>query len=490
MSKEKNLCLITLIAIVGLVIPAMPAFAAAEDEGGELRSYACSDKPIGEVLQELAEWGNINIVATPSVTGTVKVNLKDVQWRWALELILEANNLRMIEDEEKNVVKVMTQEEAVAQPLTTKVYTLVYLPAADYEVMVEEEPKPMPGAATMLTPILGEEESIQADPVGNRLILNATPARHYILKSSIAELDKMLQQVEIEVQFIETSTEAAKNLGIKWGFLKEYGVGLSNLGRDSEKVREEGTVSGTAIGDTSTSSVLDSLVTSKMVPGGNEMLKVFSRDLGRETMGSTSWEEARSEVETTVRTATLTASNINLVLSALFEDGDTKLVSHPKIATIDHQPATMKVVRQWPIPNWAFNSDTGTFEIQGVEFKDIGVTLRVTPHINEDDQVTLDVIPEVSAQVETVILGGGGGGSAKIPILDTRSAASRIRVKSGETVVIGGLVMQEEVSRVSGVPLLKSIPVLGYLFKHTSKTTVSRELMIFITPRIEEALVR
>lgn len=490
MNKEKNLCLITLAAIVGLVFFAVPAFAAEEDEEQELRDYKPTDTPIEQVLEYIAEWGNVNIVATPKVTGTVKVSLKQVKWQWALELILEANNLQMIEDEEKNVIKVMTQEEAVAQPPTTRVYDLIYMPAADYEVTVNEEPKPMPGAATMLTPILGEDESIQADQVGNRLILNATPARHYILKSAIAELDKKLDQVEIEVQFIETSTEAAKNLGIKWDFLKEYGVGLSNLGRESVKAKEEATSSVTGTADTATSAELVSSVTSKMIPGGTETLKLFSRDLGREIMGSSTWESALNEVESTVTTSTLTASNINLVLSALFEDGDTKLVSHPRIATINHQPATMKVARQWPIPSFAFNSETGTFEIQGVEFKDIGVILRVTPHINEDGYVTLDVEPEVTAQVETVILGGGAGGSAKVPILDTRSAASRIRVKSGETLVIAGLVTQTEVSRVTGVPLLKSIPILGYLFKHTSKTTVSRELMIFITPTIEEAQVR
>jgi general secretion pathway protein D len=191
-------------------------------------------------------------------------------------------------------------------------------------------------------------------------------------------------------------------------------------------------------------------------------------------------------VETTVKTATLAAGNISLVLSALFEDKDTKLVSHPNIKTLDHKLALIKVVRQYPIPKWAFNSETGTFEVQGVEFKDIGVTLKVTPHINEDNLITLDVDPELSAQVDEVVFSGGGGGSAKIPIVDTRSATSQVRVKSGETLVIGGLVTTQEVANIGGIPLLKEIPVLGYLFKHTSRTKVSRELLVFITPAIVE----
>jgi len=489
MSKAKHLHLITLAAIVGLVFFAVPGFAVEEvggEETEELDSFTYPDTPIQEVLQDISQRGNVNIVATPGVTGNVKISLKNVKWRWALELIVEANNLRMIEDEEKNVIKVITQEEAAAQPLTTRVYNLVYLQAADYEVIVEEKPKPMPGVATMLTPLLGENETIQADAVGNKLIVNAIPATHYAIKGAIAQLDTKLRQVEIEVRFIETSVEAAKNLGIKWGFLKEYGVGLSNLGRESMTAVEEATSAVTGIADTATSAEKDSWVTSAMSPGGTEKLRVLSRDFGREIVGSSISESARNEVESTIKTATLKASSINLVLSALFEDKDTKLVSHPKIATIDHKLATIKVVRQWPIPNWAFNSETGTFEVQGVEFKDIGVTLKVTPHINENDYITLDVDPELSAQIDTVIFGGGASGSAKIPIIDTRSAASRVRVKSGETLVIGGMVKTEQVSTVSGLPLLKDIPILGYLFKHTSKTTVSRELMVFITPTIAE----
>ena len=496
MSREKCFRLMTLAAIVGLVFFAVPAFA---EEGGtqELRTLTYSDEPIENVLQELADWSGVNIVASSGVTGSVKIKLKDVTWRWALELIVEANNLCMIEDEEKNVIKILTQDEAAAQPLATRVYDLVYLQAADYKAVIgkDEKGKPiekdMSGAGTMLKPLLDEEkkEMIEADPVGNKLIVTAMPKTHYAVKSAIGRLDTKLEQVEIEVRFVETSVEAAKNLGIKWDFLKEYGVGLSNLTREWSNAREEATGSATGWSDASTAGNTDSLVVTALAGSPTEKLRVLTQDFGRQGASETSWQSARNEVETTVKTATLAASNINLVLSALFEDKDTKLVSHPNVKTLDHKLALIKVVRQYPIPAWAFNSETGTFEVQGVEFKDIGVTLKVTPHINEDNLITLEVDPELSAQIDEVVFGGGGGASAKIPIVDTRSATSQVRVKSGETLVIGGLVTTQEVANVGGVPLLKDIPVLGYLFKHTSKTKANRELLVFITPTIVEGPV-
>ena len=493
MSRERYFRLIALAAIVGLVFFAVPTFAE-EGVTEELRSLTYADKPIEEVVQELTDWSGVNIVASSGVTGNVKIKLKDVTWRWALELIVEAKNLCMIEDEEKNVIKIMTQDEAAAQPLATRVYNLVYLQAADYKAVIgkDEKGKPiekdMAGAGTMLEPLLDKEkkETIKADPVGNKLIVTAMPKTHYAVKSAIARLDTKLQQVEIEVRFVETSVEAAKNLGIKWDFLKGYGVGLSKLGREWSQATEEATGSATGWSDTSTAANSDSLVTTALSGSPTERLRVLTKDFGREAVGATTWEGARKDVETTVKTATLAASNISLVLSALFEDKDTKLVSHPNIKTLDHKLALIKVVRQYPIPKWAFNSETGTFEVQGVEFKDIGVTLKVTPHINEDNLITLDVDPELSAQIDEVVFSGGGGGSAKIPIIDTRSATSQVRVKSGETLVIGGLVTTQEVASVGGVPLLKDIPVLGYLFKHTSRTKVNRELLVFITPTIVE----
>ncbi len=456
------------------------------------------DAPIQDVLRLFATKVNVNIVTTPSVTGTVNMKLDNVKWRTALDLILEVNKLKMTEDKENNVIKVMTQAEVAAEPLATKIYTLNYLQAADYEVVVEGKPTTMPGAATMLKPLLAENETIQADAGGNKLIVNAIPATHDTLEAVIADLDRQIRQVHIEVRFIEASTEAAKNLGIKWEFLKEYGVeatdlsrgwdqsvgksynsasGVSDVGKAAERLYDSGERSRTA----ATSTALGASSGS-----GTDFLSSFSRDITSDLSESMNWDRARNVAENTFKTATLSADNIRLVLSALYEDADAKLISNPKIATVDNKLATIKAAKQWPIPKWNFNADTGTWEVQGFDYKDIGITLKVIPHINEDNFVTLDVDPEVSNQVGVVIFGGGAGGTAEIPIIDVRNASTRVIVKSGETLIIGGMVRTNEIVAKSGIPLLKDIPVLGNVFKHTSKSMESLDLMVFITPTIVE----
>lgn len=215
-------------------------------------------------------------------------------------------------------------------------------------------------------------------------------------------------------------------------------------------------------------------------------LSSFSQDITHAAEMKAGTSGTWGDVSTVTKYATLSPDNIRLVLSALMEDSDAKLVSNPRISTVDNTAATIRAVKRWPVPRYTFNADTGSWEVQGFDYEPIGITLRVTPHINQDNFITLDVDPEVSSQVGTVIFGGGAGGTAEIPIIDSRSALTRVIVRSGETLVIGGLVKTEEVLKKSGVPLLKDIPVLGNIFKHTSKSTVNLDLMVFITPTIVE----
>ncbi len=519
-----------------------------------LVTFDFREAPIRDVLRLFARQVNMNIVATPSVQGMVNMKLDNVKWRKALETILEVNKLKLTEDKENNIIKVMTQVEVAAEPMTTKVYSLKYLQAADYEVETLDydkdgkkvkTTKKAAGAATMLKKLLAENEIMEADPGSNKLVVHAIPATHDKLRAAIDELDKQTMQVLIEVKFIEATQEAGRNLGIKWDFLKEYAVEMGNLGQtynktidktfetssggsDVSKLAEKLSSSGetstnwaralsdtgsyttsseagakTRLYDADTSEGLKwehSLDTtgadaSKLTGAAGSSLtrdyssgalSSFSRDVTRDLSNSLTWARGRKEATNTLRTADLSADSVKLVLSALFTDTDTKLISNPRISTVDNKQAIIRAVQQFPIPKYTFNSDTGGWEVQGFDYKDIGITLRVTPHINQDNFITLDVDPEVSNQVGTVSFGGGAGGTAVIPIVDSRNATTRVVVKSGETLVIGGLIRTDETVIKSGVPLLKDIPVLGYLFKHSSKELMKSDLLVFITPTIVE----
>jgi type IV pilus assembly protein PilQ len=551
-----------------------------------LVTFDFREAPIRDVLRLFARQVNINIVATPSVQGMVNMKLDNVKWRKALETILQVNKLKLTEDKENNIIKVMTEAEVAAEPMTTKVYSLKYLQAADYDAETLDydkdgkklkTTKKVAGASTMLKKLLAENEIMEADPGGNKLIVHAIPASHDKLQAAIDELDKQTMQVLIEVKFIEATAEAGRNLGIKWDFLKEYGVQMGNIGQTYEKAigktfdtsssgsdvgklaekvsssgqtssnwarslsdtgssttssetgssGSSGTTGATSLGttgktrlydadtseghkwenstDTTTTGTSNTTTTGTSGTTGADAWKVtgaagssltrdyasgalssFSRDVTRDVSNSLTWARGRKEATNTLRTADLSADSVKLVLSALFEDTDTKLISNPRISTVNNKQAVIRAVKEWPIPKWTYNSQTGGWEVQGFDYKDIGITLKVTPHINQDNFITLDVDPEVSNQVGVTTFGGGAGGTAEIPIVDSRNATTRVVVKSGETLVIGGLIRTDETVIKSGVPLLKDIPVLGYLFKHSSKELIKSDLMVFITPTIVE----
>ena len=187
----------------------------------------------------------------------------------------------------------------------------------------------------------------------------------------------------------------------------------------------------------------------------------------------------------TTRTAILSADDFSLTLSALLSDSNTELISHPKIATVDNRPAKIKVTRKIPIPQYSYNDTTGTYEIKSFDFEDIGIILEVTPQINQDEYITLEVKPSVTTQFgeKTFVISGG---SIDIPIIDERSAETKVIVKSKETLVIGGLVSTDESKIIKKVPLLGDIPLVKYLFRHKSVVMAKKDLVFFITPTLIE----
>ncbi len=155
------------------------------------------------------------------------------------------------------------------------------------------------------------------------------------------------------------------------------------------------------------------------------------------------------------------------------------------MATVDNREATINVTRDIPIPSYTYNEDTGSYEISDFKFVEVGIKLKITPQVNEDNYITLDVEPELSSQFGSQIFIISGS-EVVIPIIDTRKAHTRVIVKSTETLVIGGLTSTEETETITRVPLLGSIPVVGALFRHKGTSVVKKDLLIFITPTIIE----
>lgn len=183
--------------------------------------------------------------------------------------------------------------------------------------------------------------------------------------------------------------------------------------------------------------------------------------------------------------AVFSASNFNLVLSALKTLNNTKIVSNPTVVTLNNTEAFLNIGQEFPIPNYTYNSERGTFEVAGFTYKPIGIIMKVTPQVNAQGVIKMTLEPEVSQRQGDTSFGGAGG--ASIPIIATRKVKSTISLQNGHTMGIGGLLTSNRTSGGNKVPVLGEIPGLGRLFSNRSVNDEVTNLLIFITARTVSA---
>lgn len=399
----------------------------------------------------------INIVLSPKVDGLMNIKLTNVPWEVALRKALETHGYVLTIDE-NGIYTVITKEEIEGEPLKTEVYTLSYASAVKAKAVIE--------------PLKTERGIVQCDETSNQLIVSDVPAKLAEIEIVIIKLDRQIPLVLIEVKLLEKTSTDGTDLGFKWASLESYEVGASDVmrGYSHSKTRTDRELIYTDEAWSQhlepTRSVETRTIAGNYVTGDPEMTIPL--------------EEV---IKTTTKTLILSADDFSLIFSALLREDNTELISSPKVATVDNQEASIKVTRLIPVPHYTYNEETGSYEISEFEDKEVGIKLRITPQVNEDDYITLDVMPELSTQFGNQIFIIGGS-EITIPIIDTRQAETRVIVKSSETLVIGGLTNTDETVSVTRVPLLGRIPVLGHLFTHKSTTMVKTDLLIFITPTI------
>jgi type II secretory pathway component GspD/PulD (secretin) len=258
----------------------------------------------------------------------------------------------------------------------------------------------------------------------------------------IEQLDTQTPQVLIEAKFVETTKNPRKDLGINWS---------DTLLNHQIQLRRPDPTS--AIKDPSNPSPLEF---SKSLAGG-------------------AWS---------MPTVILDAGEATVVFSFLSQDTDTELLANPRVVTTDNGKARIAIATQYPIPSFAFSEQTASLQINGFNYKDIGIILDVLPRINKNDFVTLEVTPEASSSTENATLQSGGGSAVQIPIINTRTATTTVLIKSGNTLAIGGLMRQDSSDGYTKVPLMGDAPLIGPLFRSKSLSKTKRDLLIFLTPTI------
>ncbi len=297
--------------------------------------------------------------------------------------------------------------------------------------------------------------TIQAHKDTNALIITAAPAVFRSLQSVIRNLDVRRAQVLIEALIAEVSDETAREIGIQW--------------QATDGLSQEGVVGGTNFPTTGNGGIVGAITNPLGALGSGLNLGYIT---GTTTITGTNGEES-------------TVYEVGALAKLLRGDSRSNILSEPSIVTLDNKEATIKVGQEVPFLTGQY-TNTGssggganqpTNPFQTIERKDVGLTLKVTPHINEGDEVALDLNQVVSSLAPSV------DGASDL-ITNNREISTSVLVKDGGMLVLGGLTTHEMTESISKVPALGDIPLLGNLFKYRKANMVKRNLMIFLRPRI------
>lgn len=389
---------------------------------------------MGDVLRLLAKQNALNIIASDSVKGTITLTLQNVSVEEALEGILRAKGYRYLIDGDIIVVK--QEKEFGITDMETRVYRLHHVDANNVLEAIAEIKSPA-AKVKVLTPgfnnradvyEINKRRSFREEQFWQRssvLLVTDLPSHLDAIDKVIAALDVAVPQIMIAARLIELAPQEKNGLGIEW---------------DRELKTEFFDI---------------------------DQSKSPTYDYSAQTRRGMSFN-----------LATLNARQFKIVLKYLQEHTNSRLLSNPRILTMDNEPSDISVGTTFPIP-FITRGSIGQGDIVTFTYKDVNITLRVTPHVTEDSTVTMHVNPIIEEVTGEVVIDQNSA-----PITAKRKVDTVVKVRSGHTVVIGGLIREKEVETLKKVWLFGDLPLLGHLFRSKDKEKMQTDLVIFLTPQI------
>ena len=420
--------------------------AAAPRSSGRKMSIDLQEADIHVVFRFIADFADINIITSDDVSGKVTVRLKDVPWDEALGAVLQAKGLgaqrygnilrvaplETIKSEQQAALEAQ-KATADLEELTLYVYPLNYAQADELLTQVDSVKSP--------------RGSVQVDSRGNQLIIRDREANIAQIRELLRTLDRPNRQVSIEARFVEATSSFSRSLGIEWGSTVDASA-TTGYPTGAFFPNSVGVSGGVTQAGSSTffSAAGDSLLVDLAAAGTPAGALAFS-------LGSIPG-----------------LIDLDARLSAAEAEGWGKIISSPRVTALDNEEAS--VIQGARVP-YTSTSQNGT----QVQFVEANLELTVTPHITSDQTVFLDIAlsndrPDFAAAV------------AGNPSITTKSITTRVLVPDGDTTVLGGVYATAESWSQSRIPGLGSIPILGLLFKNSSKERTQNEMLVFITPRI------
>lgn len=417
---------------------------------GEKLSLNFQNIEVRTVLQLIADFTGLNLVASDSVNGSITLRLQNVPWDQALDLVLKTKGLGqrqmgsvlLIAPAEEIAAREKVELEAVRQveelaPLVTEYMQLKYAKAADLAELLTSDQG-----------LLSERGTAVVDSRTNTLLMKDSAQNLEKVREALTMLDVPVRQVLIEARIVVANTSVGEELGVQWG-----GAGFKNNG-------DNWTTFG---GSKSTLSEGSQILFDRATTGSStQQIDLESSDMI--DFGVT--DAAASTFAIGYQTADFL---LDLELSAIETEGRAEIVSQPRVITADGQTASIESGTEIP---YLQASSSGA---ANVSFKSAVLRLEVTPQITPDDRIIMDLVINQDSVGELTIAG---------PAIDTNAVETQVLVENGETIVLGGIFRSEEITQTSKTPFFGDLPLIGALFRRTSKQEEKSELLVFITPRL------
>jgi type IV pilus assembly protein PilQ len=420
---------------------------------GEPISVNLKDVDLKDFFRLIHEISGLNVVLDPNVKGTLTIVLDEVPWDQALDIVLQNNGL----DKQLtgNVLRVATREtlkkEAETQRDLELAQAQAVAPVTVTRVLSYAKATTMKDT---LKKFLSPRGDILSDDRSNQLIIRDIPSVIPTIDNLIRQLDRKSQQVEIEARVVSASRTFAQDIGVQWGFAGTTTGGRTIFGGPAN-VGVSPVTTGTGIPQPPLVGTPTTGSTGSSTPG-----LPFNVNLGAAAPTSGFFFGHRSP-----------NFAVDLFITAAESKGVGKLLSKPKVITQNNEKAIVKQGTKIPIQTVINNTIS-------VQYIDAVLQLEVTPQITAEGTVFMDVLVE-NTQIDNGIPRVQG-----IPALDTQAAQTKVTVADGGTVVIGGIIVTQQQTNITEVPIVGSLPLIGYLFRRTNVSVTSQELLFFITPRI------
>jgi type IV pilus assembly protein PilQ len=424
---------------------------------GEKITLDFQNADIHNILRLIGEVSGLNVVVSDQVSGKVTLKLKNVPWDQALDIVLASKNLGAIKN--GNVLRIDSMDNirrAIPDPSD---------PSAKITLLMETF-TPKYSSVSSVAAEMDKYKSVRGRVrvIGNDIYVEDDPTTMRTLKEIFRRNDKVTKQILIEARIVEASNDFSQNLGIRWGGYGGHNVTPSTENNQSTMSSRHTSSEAVGVpGSTTNSPAFPSVgesggTTGSFYPGEHFGLLDIGGASGAMRLGYGFLNRSGTML-------------LNAELSANETLGETKVISAPRIMASNDTEVYIKQGTQIPYQSSSANAGTNT------EFKDALMELRVTPHIEENGQIISLDITLTKDNVNRL-------DSTTEPSIDKKEAKTKLMVRDGETVVIGGIIEDNQSNNTRRVPGLHAIPLLGWLFQDRGVQATKRELLVFITANI------